>query len=92
MDVLLRTVDMVEEVTRHESMIALRMSLWQTDIFIHIESQHVFERYLAGTIGLDEGVVHTNRRRTGRQAQHELVIWCRIELVDALNDVVCSPL
>ena len=94
-DVLLRTVNMVEEVAGHESMVALgmgRMGLRQTDILVHVESDHVLERDFSGTVGLDEGVIHPYRRRTGRQTQHKLVIGCRIELVDTRDDVVCCPL
>ena len=61
MDVLLRTVDMVEEVTRHEGMVALRMGLWQPDIFVHVESEYVLERNFSGTVGLDECIVHAYR-------------------------------
>ena len=91
-DVLLRTVNMVEEVAGHESMVALGMGLRQTDILVHVESDHVLERDFSGTVGLDEGVIHPYRRRTGRQTQHKLVIGCRIELVDTRDDVVCCPL
>ena len=59
-DVLLRTVDMVEEVTGHESMVALGMGLGQTNILIHVEGDDILERYLTGTIGLNEGIVHAN--------------------------------
>ena len=55
-DVLLRTVDMIEEVAGHESVITLRMRLRQTYILVHVEGDHVLERYLTGTISLDEGV------------------------------------
>ena len=43
MDVLLRTVDVVEQVTGHEGMIALRMGFGQTNILVHVEGQYVLE-------------------------------------------------
>ena len=61
MDILLRTVDVIEEVTSHEGMVALRMGLWQPDIFVHVESEYVFERDLSGTVGLDKCIVHAYR-------------------------------
>ncbi len=61
-DVLLRTVDMIEKVSGHESMIALRMRLRQTDILVHVEGDDILERHLASAIGLYEVVVHTYRR------------------------------
>ena len=66
-DVLLRAVNVVEEIAGHECVIALRVCLRQTDVFIHVEGDDVFERYLSCTAGLDEGVVHTHGRRTCRQ-------------------------
>jgi len=91
-DVLIRTVDMVEEVTGHEGMIALRMGLGQTDVLVHVKGNDILERHLAGTVGLDEGIVHAYGRRACGKAQYELVIGGRIELVDTLNDVACCPL
>ena len=42
-DVLLRTVDVVEQVAGHEGVIALRMGLWQTYILVHVEGEYVLE-------------------------------------------------
>ena len=58
---------MIEEIVVHEAVIAFRVVHGNAHIFIHVEGYHVLERYLSGTIGLDEGVVHTHGRRTGRQ-------------------------
>ena len=91
-DVLLRTVDMIEQVTSHEGMIALGMGLGQTNILVHVKGDHVLEGHFSGTVGLYEGIVHADGRRTGGKAQHELVVGCRVELVDTLNNVVCCPL
>ena len=62
MNVLLRTVDVVEQVTGHESVITLRVSLGQAYILIHIEGEHILERYPACTVGLDEGIIHAYGR------------------------------
>jgi hypothetical protein len=91
-DVLLRTVDMVEEVTGHEGMIALRMGLWQTYILVHIEGDDILERHFSSAVSLYEGIIHAYRRRTRRESQYELVVGCRVELVDALNHVIGCPL
>ena len=50
-DVLLRAVDVVEEVTGHEGMIALGMGLGQTDILVHVESQDILEGYTTCAAG-----------------------------------------
>ena len=63
-DVLLRTVNVVEEVTGHEGMVTLGVCLGETDILVHVEGDDILERHPAGTIGLDEGIVHANGRRT----------------------------
>ena len=91
-DILLRTVNVVEEVTGHEGMIALRVGLGQADILVHVEGDDVLERYLSGAVSLYEGIVHANGRRTSRKTQHELVVRCRVELVDTLDNMACSPL
>ena len=91
-DVLLRTVNVVEEVTGHEGVVALGMRLGQTDILVHVEGDDVLERHLTGTVGLDEGIVHTYGRGTCGKAQNELVIGRRVELVDTLNDMIGCPL
>jgi hypothetical protein len=61
MDVLLRTVDVIEEVASHESVIALWMGFRQSDILVHVESEYVLERNFSGTVGLDECIVHAYR-------------------------------
>ena len=91
MDVLLRAVNMVEQVASHERMVAFRMVFGQSYIFVHVESQHVLERNTAFLVGLHEAGIHTFGRRAGRQAQHELVIGRRVEFVDTLDDMLCCP-
>ena len=91
-DILLRTVDMIEEVAGHEGMVTLGMGLGQTNILVHVKGNDILERYLTGTICFNEGIVHADGRRTSGKAQYKLVIRCGIELVDTLNDVVGCPL
>ena len=45
MYVLLRAVDVVEEVVGHERVVALGVLLRQTDILVHVESENVLERH-----------------------------------------------
>ena len=58
MHIFFLDVDMIKEVTSHERVIALRMFLGQSHILVHIEGDHILERYLSGTIGLDEVTVN----------------------------------
>ena len=51
---------MIEEVTGHEGMVALRMGLWQAHILVHVEGDDILKGYLSGTVGLDKGIVHAN--------------------------------
>ena len=60
-DILLRAVDVVEQVAEHEAMVALRMVDGQADILIHIEGNDVLERHLALLIGLNQGTIHADR-------------------------------
>ena len=61
MYVLLWTVDMIEQVASHESVVALRVSLWQAYVLVHVEGDDILERNLSGTIGLYQCIVHANR-------------------------------
>ena len=42
-DVLLRAVDVVEEVVSHERMVALWVRLWQAYILVHVEGEYMLE-------------------------------------------------
>ena len=42
-DVLLRYVHVVEEVPCHERVVAFRMLLWKSHIFVHVERDHILE-------------------------------------------------
>ena len=43
MDILFRTVDVVEQVAGHKRVIALRVVLGKSHILVHIKSQYVLE-------------------------------------------------
>ena len=60
MDILLGTVDVVEQVGEHERVVALGMLDRQTDILVHIKGDHVLERDLTLLTGLDQTTVHTD--------------------------------
>ena len=61
MYVLLWAVDMIEQVASHESVIALRVSLGQTYILVHVEGEYILERNLSGAVCLYQCIVHANR-------------------------------
>ena len=61
MYVLLWTVDMIEQVASHESVVALWVSLRQAYVLVHVEGDDILERNLSGTIGLYQCIVHANR-------------------------------
>ena len=90
-DILLRAVDVVEQVCGHERVVALGMILGQVHIFVHVECQHVLERHTALFVGLHQFAVHADGRRAGRQTQYKLVVGCGVEFVDAFDDMFGSP-
>ncbi len=61
MNMLLRAVDMIEEIGSHERMIALRMRFRQTYIFIHIEGDDMLELHLAFYYRLYQIGIHALR-------------------------------
>ena len=58
MDILLRTVDVVEEISGHERVVALGMLLGQAHIFVHVERQHVLERHATFLASLHKVAIH----------------------------------
>ena len=58
-DVLLGAVDVVKQVASHEGVVALRVLLRQPHIFVHIECQHILERYAALLVGLYQAGIHS---------------------------------
>ena len=61
-DVFLLDVDVREEVVPHEAMVAFGVLFRQSDILVHIESDDVCKRNLAGLVHLDEMLVESERR------------------------------
>ena len=61
MNILLRAVDMIEEIGSHKRVIALRMRFRQTYIFIHIEGDDMLERNLAFFYRLYQVGIHALR-------------------------------
>ena len=58
MDILLRTVDVVEKISGHERVVALGMLLGQAHIFVHVERQHVLERHATFLASLHKVAIH----------------------------------
>ena len=61
-------VDVAEEVVPHERVIAFGMLFRQTYILIHVEGNHVLERDYPLLVQLNQVLIHTQRRRAGRQS------------------------
>ena len=51
--ILFADINVREEILPHESMVTLRVILWNTHIFIHVESNYIAETNLALLIELD---------------------------------------
>lgn len=60
-DVFAGNVDVVEEIVPHEAVVALRMVLGKTHIFIHIEGDDVAKRHIPFLVKLDELAVEPER-------------------------------
>ena len=71
MDILFGTVDIIEEILAHETVIALRMLLRKANILVHVECDDMFERYASLLAGFGEVGVHADRGRACRQTQNE---------------------
>ena len=84
-------IDMTEEIIPHERMIAFRMIFRKTDILIHIESDHILERYDTLLVQFNQVLVHTQWRRSGRQAQYEWFFSGWIRGFDLRCYIIGSP-
>ena len=84
-----RNVDMVEEIIMHEVPVALVMLSGQANILVHVEGDHVLEGHFPGLVHLDQALIDTQRRRTGRQTQNKGTVF--LVVVDGVGDVLCSP-
>ena len=91
-DVLLRAVDVVEEVVGHERVVALGMIFGKTHIFVHIEGHHVLEAHATGLVCLHNGAIHAEGAGTGGKTQHERFFCRGVSGVDLVDNVVGCPL
>ena len=91
-DVLLRAVDVIEEVGGHERVVALGMFLGQTDVFVHVEGHHVLEAHAAGLVCLNNGAIHADGARSGGESKHERLFCRGVSGVDLVDNVVGCPL
>ena len=90
MNVLLWTINVVEKILSHESVIALWMALWQTYILIHIECNNILKAYSAFFISLYQLSIHTLWWRTSRQTEYKWLVLV-FSSIDTLNNIVCCP-
>ena len=91
-DVLLRAVDVVEEVVGHERVVALGMIFGKTHIFVHVEGHHVLEAHATGLVCLNDGAIHAEGARAGGKTQHERFFCRGVSGVDLVDNVVGCPL
>ena len=91
MDVLLRDVDVVEEVGSHEAVVALGMTLRQTYILIHVEGENVLEAYAAFLVCLDEGLIGANGAAASGQTEDEGLLSGGLSGVNLTDDVLSCP-
>ena len=91
-DVLLRAVDVVEEVVGHERVVALGMVFGQTHVFVHVEGHHVLEAHTTGLVRLHNGAIHAEGAGAGGKTQHERFFCRGIGGVNLVDNVVGCPL
>ena len=90
--VFLLDVDVAEEVVPHEWVVAFWMIFRKTYVFVHVESNNIFERYLTCLVQFNQSLVHAEWRRTSRATEDEWLFRSRISSVDFTSYIVCSPL
>ena len=91
-DILLRDVNVTEEIAPHKGIVALVVILGETYIFVHIESDDVLEGHLANRAEVDEFLVSSKGSGAGRQAQYKRALFGGAKLVDGISNVRCCPL
>ena len=92
MDILLRTVDVVEQVGEHERMVAFGMLYRQVYILIHVKGDHILEGHLSFLVSFHQSPIHSDRRRAGRQSEHK-GFFCRwFCSIDTFNNMIGCPL
>ncbi len=72
-DVLLADVDVVEEVLAHEPVVALQAVRRHRVVLVEVERDDVREVEPVVAVEADEAAVDADRRRAGREAEHELL-------------------
>ena len=92
MDVLFLNVDVVEEVVPHEAMIAFGVLFGEVHVLVHVERDHVLERYLAGLVHGNQFSVHSQRGTAGWATEFKGLVCRWLGIVDTLGYVVGSPL
>ena len=92
MDILLGNIDVIEEVGGHEAVVALRMALGKTHIFVHVESEDVLEADATCLIGLYESLVGANGAAAGRQTEDEGLLSGGLSSINLVDDVLSCPL
>lgn len=60
----------------------------QTNVFVHIEGNYVLEAKFTSLVELNQLLVSTDGRGTGRETQNERTLSRGLELVDTLLDIV----
>ena len=91
MDILLRLVNLAEEVGAHKGVVALRMLFRQSYILIHIEGYHIAERKLSRLNHSCEFGISLDRGRTCAESEHEWLV-CNGSLgLNLLCNVVSGP-
>ena len=91
-NVFFRAVNVVEEVGRHEGVIAFGVRLGQSHVFVHVESEHVLEAHASFLVGFHQCFIHSDGGGAGGETQHKRFLSGGVGFVDAVNHIVGSPL
>jgi hypothetical protein len=62
--------------------------IWNKSVSIHGPALGLATTYLAGLVLFDKNPVYSERARARRETQHEWMRWCRLEVINSLDDVV----
>lgn len=84
-------INVIKEITVHEAMVAFRMIFWQANVLIHVESDNMFETYLARFMHLNQCFIGSKRCATGWQAEHKRTIGSRFKRIDTVYNMAGSP-
>jgi hypothetical protein len=63
------------------------MVFWQTDVFVHVESYDMAERYLSSPYESDQFLIRRKGSRTRREAEDKWPLSSRCRGIDAPSDV-----